>query len=718
MQARLLCSTAVACCIALIAGAASATPVATTKQQRELYGRTFLEPDQSTNFVQFGSDGKGEYYQGMKLLARLYPQYLTFTTVAKALHDPTAVSVGADGFPAWDKRDTGDGLPLNVTILTDKTVPDRHKQYVSLMFSHSAEGCGREGVIRTVEDLLIWATEDPGHTITDGRGLTGQKHTFTAAELLRKTKIYVVSTSPDGWAAGDGSGAGYSQYNGAGVNSNRVAYQDGWVFPPDSSLYRNGYTTLTQPEGAAITRYLLHVRHAQLHGRPFATAADIHGPVPSGMILLHDQGNSPMKLEEDQDLGLRVQQRMDAALAKYLTKYGADAYNTAMTQAGAARDQLIDTLPPEVGGSAGAYGQLPLRWATLSNIWDQLSYTVSGSWGGWMNSDAGLGAHSLSYEINCITDKPWDPASMQLFVDNVRAIAQTTIVDAAAMASRHDVRPAHVNLKGTVGFYDSGRRVTDADGNPSPPPRSFPGNPFWRAIRQTHYDVSNTDYYRDLRGYVSSPIVRVGRRDLRNKLRKVDSLAISDATVGNRHLLERFVRSGGNLVLTDRALRLLPKITKLPRSAVGRRFGYVGYADLKRPSWLTNGLSDRARQLYDPVGIGYPLLMERDNYWSSGTSPTKNDAPIWSVDRDAWKTLGGATFGSADPPATRKTTYEGNQTNRTVIGILRHGKGRIVIFGALLPRPTERYSHWFGLDPYTISIAGQTMLLRTLAYRN
>jgi hypothetical protein len=80
--------------------------------------------------------------------------------------------------------------------------------------------------------------------------------------------------------------------------------------------------------------------------------------------------------------------------------------------------------------------------------------------------------------------------------------------------------------------------------------------------------------------------------------------------------------------------------------------------------------------------------------------------------------------GTADPPADRKSVEEGNtgQTvgkrdanqDKTEIGILPVGKGRIYIFGALLPQPTEEYPHWFGLNAYAVSDAGQTMLLRAL----
>ena len=54
--------------ILMIAPVANASPVAQTKDERELYGRTFLEPLTSYDFIQFGDKGKGEFAGGMKLL--------------------------------------------------------------------------------------------------------------------------------------------------------------------------------------------------------------------------------------------------------------------------------------------------------------------------------------------------------------------------------------------------------------------------------------------------------------------------------------------------------------------------------------------------------------------------------------------------------------------------------------------------------------------------
>jgi hypothetical protein len=114
--------------------------------------------------------------------------------------------------------------------------------------------------------------------------------------------------------------------------------------------------------------------------------------------------------------------------------------------------------------------------------------------------------------------------------------------------------------------------------------------------------------------------------------------------------------------------------------------------------------------------------MERDQYWPCGEdgtcepSPTQNSSPIWTVDRAIWEDKGGTTIGTADPPDDRKFGEEGNATDKTEIGTLPLGKGRVVIFGGLLPQPTEHYPHWFGLDAYTISTPGQQMLLHALTY--
>jgi hypothetical protein len=174
------------------------------------------------------------------------------------------------------------------------------------------------------------------------------------------------------------------------------------------------------------------------------------------------------------------------------------------------------------------------------------------------------------------------------------------------------------------------------------------------------------------------------------------------------------------VVLTDGALRLLPELLDVPVQTVRGHHAYVGYADLNRDHPWTEGLGPRARQMFDPVGLGYPLLMERDQYWPCSPeceeSITQNSAPLWTVDRTAWESAGGETVATADPPEDRKGEFEGQATDKTIIGTMPLGRGRLVIFGGVLPQPTEDHPHWFGLNAYTVSLTGQHLLFKGLAW--
>ena len=709
----------------LVAAPALATPVATTEEERQALGRVFPEPIRSVDFIKHGPTyGPEELRGGMELLQKLYPRYLDFTTVAKELGDPNAVSLGPDGKPAWDPADAKDGYPFYVVKVTDESVPDSQKDYVLLLNAHPAEPCGQEGDPRFLEDLLIWRDKEPGHVLDDATGLHDKAHRMSVAEVLRRVKIFFVSPSPDGWAHGDPPGVG-NNGNMAGFNSNRIAYQDGWVFPATKELYDRGYSSLTQPEGVAVSRYLRQVRERELGGRPFAVANDQHGPLPtSGAIIFQtDQGSDPAKVDRVHDYAERLKQKMDAVFAKYFTREGLNASQQVAAQAGDVRDLLLKKYNEQVGSFDEKAAYLTLKWAEYATAWEHIDYTVGSSWGGWAGSRSGLGADSIGFETAC---RPFgagfDPAEFQLFVDNVRAANETGVVQAAVRGGRAEPDPvATYDLGGAVGFVETGRRITDHDGNPSPPPLGHPGTPLLPQVAQTPYDVSNTDYFRDLRPLVTSPIVEVPAGAVGDQANGLSTLVVADTTEVDAGALRRFVDAGGSVVLTDGALGLLPGMAGLPEKAVQSTTSYVGYSDLDRKHPWTEGLYKRARQMFDPIGLGYPLLMERDQYWpcnpTCDESGTKNSAPAHTVERAAWEKLGGVTVATADPLGG-KAPAEGTRTDRTSIGTLRLGKGRIVVFGALLPQPSESYDHWFGINAYTISVPGQQLLLRALRWND
>ena len=174
-------------------------------------------------------------------------------------------------------------------------------------------------------------------------------------------------------------------------------------------------------------------------------------------------------------------------------------------------------------------------------------------------------------------------------------------------------------------------------------------------------------------------------------------------------------------MLTDGALGLLPQLVDIPEEAVKSTTSYVGYADLDRAHPWTEGLYKRARQMFDPVGLGYPLLMERDQYWpcnpTCDESGTQNSAPARTVDRAAWEKLGGVTVGTADPLGG-KAPGEGTKRDKTSIGTLQRRQGpdrrlrRAAAAADRELRPLVRRQPVHGLDPRPAAAAARAALER------
>src|SRR3954451_5891876 len=95
--------------VAVTAGSAAATPVATTPAERDMLGRVFPEPMKSTDFINYGPrGGPSEIAGGLALLEKLYPGYMEVTTMDKELGDPDDFRHGPHGKPPWDPKDSGD----------------------------------------------------------------------------------------------------------------------------------------------------------------------------------------------------------------------------------------------------------------------------------------------------------------------------------------------------------------------------------------------------------------------------------------------------------------------------------------------------------------------------------------------------------------------------------------------------------------------------------
>jgi hypothetical protein len=179
--------------------------------------------------------------------------------------------------------------------------------------------------------------------------------------------------------------------------------------------------------------------------------------------------------------------------------------------------------------------------------------------------------------------------------------------------------------------------------------------------------------------------------------------------------LSRWVNRGGTLVLTDGALKALPDLTnnEIRANAIARETVYAGQSafstdgnddtlkdalarDIAQPGARFN--TGMRRQMYEPTPLGFAI--------QNSAGADSSYARQYDVDTAAWKKAGGRyVAGSADAGAR---DAEANY-NKVTIGELKMGSGRIRIAGALLPQPTERYDHQFGLEPYATTYSGYVM---------
>jgi hypothetical protein len=257
----------------------------------------------------------------------------------------------------------------------------------------------------------------------------------------------------------------------------------------------------------------------------------------------------------------------------------------------------------------------------------------------------------------------------------------------------------------------------------------FSSEKVWADPGQRPYEATNMDFFRDLSPHMRPgqlARLRAGRiidgtTDLDDQTSVViadDALPIDGASNaqkqawGNR--LRDFVEDGGNLVLTDGALRTLGIMGALSDAAIHESFAYAGYigftadggststyedplaTDVDQPG-AAEGTSHR-HQTYEPVPIGFEI---EDRQSCSGAQCT---SPIWYVDQAAWQGAGGRTVGTSG-------------TNRVTLGELPLGDGVVRIIGALLPMPSDDYYHPFGLANYAVTYSGYQVLDNAMTWQ-
>ncbi|MEX2458420.1 MAG: M14 family zinc carboxypeptidase [Actinomycetota bacterium] len=278
---------------------------------------------------------------------------------------------------------------------------------------------------------------------------------------------------------------------------------------------------------------------------------------------------------------------------------------------------------------------------------------------------------------------------------------------------------------------------------------------------QARYDASRMDFFRELNRYAASGGDRLSAVSVDSvlrdpaRLRGLDSLVVAEefmpgfrADGRGRYSrsqlrayagrLRRFVRGGGNLVLTDAALTGLAELgARIGRDDVERGVFFAGWIDFDDGEGPTYDRHPMAKgvdmegtaegqgeiggteflhrhQTYEPGPIGYYISPEGSA--NAGCSVDRCDSPNWIVDLEAWEGAGGTVAGRTVVKASEDPEDETTSVGVS-LGELRLGRGRVRIVGALLPHPTEKNYHPFGLASYALTYTGYQIFENAIAYR-
>ena len=276
---------------------------------------------------------------------------------------------------------------------------------------------------------------------------------------------------------------------------------------------------------------------------------------------------------------------------------------------------------------------------------------------------------------------------------------------------------------------------------------TFSGEAAWPDPGQKRVKASSMRFWQSLKKY-SKP--RIGKltvdqiRKTNRWKRMYDTIVITNRVyprIGPK-LRQWVAKFDGNLVLTDKALRMLgrglgvipltlpgiedPEVPRKSVQKVGVYAGYVNFATLQRPVTYEDPLARKInqrgaaegrscaakqsgitraeactetdilhrRQTYEPVPLGYSL--------------DEGGAPVWYVLQEAYKKAWGK----------QRAVATGQAQDEITVGEIGFKGGRIRFVGALLPDPTKKYYHPYGLSDYALTWAGYQLLQNLVRWKS
>lgn len=275
---------------------------------------------------------------------------------------------------------------------------------------------------------------------------------------------------------------------------------------------------------------------------------------------------------------------------------------------------------------------------------------------------------------------------------------------------------------------------------------SFSDEAAWPDPGQKGFKATSMRFWQSLRKYSKPRVGKVTLRQIRKTnrwQRTYDTIVVTNRVYPaiGRKLRKWVARHDGNLVLTDRALKMLWRgLRVIPRSAAGANpdevepsvqkvgvyAGYVNFATVKRAVTYEDRLARKInqpgaaegrscaakqsgitraeacattdilhrRQTYEPVPLGYSL--------------DEGGAPVWYVLQSAWDRARGK----------QRAVASGQAQDEVTVGEIKYKGGRIRFVGALLPDPTKKYYHPYGLADYALTWSGYQLLQNLLQWKS
>ncbi len=620
-------------------------------------GRVVAEPQESTTFQQY--DGPVEsLQQSLEAIEQLAPRYVEVGPISEFTGAvPEQQSFG--------KR------RLWVVRLTDEAVPREGKKQVAASLSvHALEPAGREGGIRWAEDIARAAAALPG---TDAPLYAGDV-AKPVSQVLAGTEVWLAFLNPDGWAAGDldssDPGPGFVRANDRGQDLNRDYPTVGW------------YDRLTSSRGVAESEPETKAWVQLVDSFPaLTTSTDIHG-----------ENTTPNEAFSDLIIPAGQWTPKRQAQVGQLSKHMIRTIERSFEKQGVVLNDVF-------GAAPSGDGMTPRKPANVAASYDIVGYDDSGFMGDWFSQrQDSVHMDVENFLSNIAPNNAFLPLVEQAHVAGVRGILESVAVEALIT---QDVAPVLAMKR--VAYLEDGVRTTSADGVGA-------GGGAIAGEEQIAYDVSRTAYFEVLEKTLGRPVDGLPIADVPGAdLSGYDSVVVpDDATLPAETLaaLKAYAQSGGQLVLTDRAVGLADDLGLVAPADLTLNRTDAGHVDFVAPLGdhpYEAGLVGKPSQTYYEVMLGFP---------------SQGRAPNYGITRTAWTAKGGTTVATVGP--------QGGASPNTAIGSMPLGQGKVVVLGALLPQAIEELKlengtvvqtpHPFGLADYAVTITGGRVLDNVLAY--